>query len=282
MGDVVERAFVVVGQMHGHAPLPPRQQEILDADVRKGASRHDLVVAAPCAVLVEVFRRDAYLTQVDARRTARANVPRGRNVVRRDGVPEHREHACVFDVLDRFGLQLEAIEIRRFLDVGRPFVPGVEVTGRRRELLPLDRPFEHVRIPPREHLGPNGGAYRLIDLRLGRPDILQEDRAVRSFTDRFVIRIPVHSPRQRVCDHEWRRRKVVRPSIGVHAAFEVAVTGEHGASDEVVLLDGRRDRFVERAGVANAGRAAVADEVEAELVEVGRNPCRVEIVGDDL
>ena len=38
--------------------------------------------------------------------------------------------------------------------------------------------------------------------------------------------------------------------------------------DEVVLGDGLLDAGVERAGVADAGRAAVADEVEAELVEV--------------
>ena len=68
----------------------------------------------------------------------------------------------------------------------------------------------------------------------------------------------------------------------MHAALEVAVAGEHGDGDELVVLDRVGDRLVERAGVADAGRAAVADELEAERVEVGGQAGLVEILGDHL
>src|SRR3712207_8889253 len=41
---------------------------VLDADIGEGAPHHDLVVAAPGAVLVEVARRDLALLQVGAGR----------------------------------------------------------------------------------------------------------------------------------------------------------------------------------------------------------------------
>ena len=65
------------------------------------------------------------------------------------------------------------------------------------------------------------------------------------------------------------------------AGFEVAVTRKDGGRDEVAALDGAFDVGVERAGVADAGRAAVADKIEAELVEVVGELDLVEVVGDD-
>src|SRR3954471_1096302 len=65
-------------------------------------------------------------------------------------------------------------------------------------------------------------------------------------------------------------------------ALEVAVAGEDGRDDEVVLLDGRRDRLVERPRVADAGRAAVAGEGKPKLLERGHEPGRLEVAGDGL
>ena len=48
------------------------------------------------------------------------------------------------------------------------------------------------------------------------------------------------------------------------------------------VVDGLGDLLRQRAGVADAGGAAVADEVEAELVEVRGEARLVEVVGDDL
>jgi hypothetical protein len=58
----------------------------------------------------------------------------------------------------------------------------------------------------------------------------------------------------------------------VHARLEVAIAGEDARDHEVVLADRVLDARVERTRVADAGRAAVADQVEAEAIEVACRP----------
>ena len=119
------------------------------------------------------------------------------------------------------------------------------------------------------------------DFGLGGPDILEEDRlAVFTRTKRFVIEVDVDAAREGEGDDEGRGHQVVRADRAVDAGFEVAVTREHGSRYEVALLDGAFDVGVERAGITDAGRATVADEVEAELVEVARELDLVEVIGD--
>ena len=65
-------------------------------------------------------------------------------------------------------------------------------------------------------------------------------------------------------------REVVHLHVGVDATLEVAVAREHRGDGEVVLVDRGRDLVDQRTGVADAGRAAVADRVEAEVLEVAR------------
>ena len=64
------------------------------------------------------------------------------------------------------------------------------------------------------------------------------------------------------------------------AALEVAVAGEHRDHGEVLTLDLLRDLVGERAAVADAGGAAVADEVEAERVQRLEQAGALEVVGD--
>ena len=86
---------------------------------------------------------------------------------------------------------------------------------------------------------------------------------------------------ERVGDDQRRRHEVVGADIDVDAALEVAVAGEHADGDQAVLFDGLRDVGGQRAGVADAGGAAVADDVEAELFEVGEQAGLLVVVGDD-
>ncbi len=79
---------------------------------------------------------------------------------------------------------------------------------------------------------------------------------------------------------ERRRRKVRGPHLGVDAAFEVAVAREDSDDRQVPFADCRRHVLGQRARVADAGGAAVPDEVEPELVEVGHQPGGLEVVGD--
>ena len=64
------------------------------------------------------------------------------------------------------------------------------------------------------------------------------------------------------------------------AGFEVAVARQDRGGHQVVLHHSLLDLGVERTGVADAGGAAVADSLEAQLVEVGLQTGLVQVVGD--
>src|SRR5919206_355566 len=65
--------------------------------------------------------------------------------------------------------------------------------------------------------------------------------------------------------HDQRRRgQVAGADLRMDPTFEVAVPAQHRGHHEVVLLDRTGDRVGQRAAVADAGRAAVADELVAE------------------
>jgi hypothetical protein len=63
-------------------------------------------------------------------------------------------------------------------------------------------------------------------------------------------------------------------------ALEVAVAGQHRRHNKVVRLDRPGDRVVERAGVADAGRAAIAGQGEAEILQRRHEARRLEIRRD--
>ena len=54
------------------------------------------------------------------------------------------------------------------------------------------------------------------------------------------------------------------------ARLEVAVAGQHGGADQVVGHDRVVDLGREVAGIADARRAAVRGDAEAELLEIGQ------------
>ena len=66
------------------------------------------------------------------------------------------------------------------------------------------------------------------------------------------------------------------------AAFEVAIAAEHRDGDEIVVFDGGADGVGKRAAVADARRAAVADEIEFQFIEKNVEAAGGEIVGDDF
>src|SRR5436853_602524 len=73
---------------------------------------------------------------------------------------------------------------------------------------------------------------------------------------------------ERIGHHQRRRGEIIRAHVGVDAALEVAVAGEHGSGHKIGFVDGLGDFRREGAGVADTGGAAEADQVVAELVEV--------------
>jgi hypothetical protein len=67
----------------------------------------------------------------------------------------------------------------------------------------------------------------------------------------------------------------------VDAAFEVAVARQHARADDVAARDGLRDLGLQRPGVADAGRAAVADGVEADRLKVVDELSLLEVIRND-
>ena len=113
------------------------------------------------------------------------------------------------------------------------------------------------------------------DLALAGPDVLEVDRlALLVVAQRLVLQVDVHRAGQGVGDDQRGRGQVVGADLGVDPALEVAVAAQDGDGDQVVFVDRLGDLRRQRARVADAGRAAVADQVEAELVEVRRRARR--------
>ena len=90
--------------------------------------------------------------------------------------------------------------------------------------------------------------------------------------DRIRGDVDVHGAGECVRHHERRRRQVVHTAVGVDAPLEVAVAREHRGHSETARRHRGRHLGVDRTGVADAGGAAVADDVEAERREVAQWP----------
>ena len=230
-------------------PFRPRRDHlVLDADVGEGAAHHDLVVAAPRAVLVEVGDRDLVLLQVLAGRRGGPDGAGGRDVVGGDRIEEQAEDAGVDDVGHRLRLLGHALEIGRVLHVGRADVPLEGEAARDLDRPPVLVAREDVGVAGREQLARHRAVDEVRDLRRGRPDVLEEDRlAVRAGAERLAGEVDGHRAGERIGDDERRRGEIVGAHVRVDAALEVAVAGEHRAGDEVVVVDRLRDLRDQRA-----------------------------------
>ena len=82
---------------------------------------------------------------------------------------------------------------------------------------------------------------------------------------------------QRIRHHQRRTHQVVGAHIDADAALEVTVAAEHADRDKAMLVDALLHVGGQRTGVANAGGAAVADDVEAQLLKI-RQQARLGVV----
>jgi hypothetical protein len=83
-----------------------------------------------------------------------------------------------------------------------------------------------------------------------------------------VLQVDVDPAGERIRHHERRARQIIGAHQRIDAAFEVAVPRQHRHRHQVTAFDGVRHRLEQGAAVADAGRAAIADEVEAQLLQV--------------
>ena len=127
------------------------------------------------------------------------------------------------------------------------------------------------------------GVDQLANLVVRRPDVLEIDvLAVLVLAQRLVIHVAADRALQRIGDHQRRRGEIVGAAVGRHAPFEVAVARQDRRRDQIIVVDRRADLRSKRPRIADAGGAAIADQVEADGVQILAQPGGVEIVGHDL
>ena len=230
--------------MHRPPAFHSRHHKVLQTDVRKRSAHHHLMVPAARAVGVEIRRLYPQRNQIFSRGRIHRDAARRRNMVRRDAVAQHGQHARAVNVFNRSRLPRHAFEIRRILDVGGRGIPRVQLAFRHRHLAPFLGPGEHVAVLFAEHSRSHRRAHGLLDFRGRRPDFAQIDRlALRVAPQRFAGHVEVHASGQRVRHHQRRRGKIIRAHERIDSPFEIPVPAEHRDGHERIVFDGRGHRF---------------------------------------
>jgi hypothetical protein len=163
-------------QVRGHAALDIRVEPVAQADVREGAAHHDLVVAAPRAVRVEVLRLDAML--------AAGTRPAGLSALM---APAGEMWSVVMlspssastraPRTSRTGARLRrhVVEVRRVLHVRRVGLPLEQLGLRRGQARHCSSPSKTFAYCRWNISGRTDWRMTVLDLRLRRPDVAQED-----------------------------------------------------------------------------------------------------------
>ena len=253
--------------------------EVFDADIGECAAGQDAVSATTAAVAVEIRRCGSVFDGVFCGGRAGVDGAGGRDVVSRDRVAEDAHRAGAFDVGDRSGGHAEVLEEGRFLDVGALAVPIVDLADAGWHFVPLRILVCEAGVEFLENLGLEGGLHFVADFLEAWPDVFQENiNAGVVLGDGFLGEVDVHAASERAGDDERWRHEEIGADVLVNAGLEVAVAREDSGSDEVVFHNGAFDLGCERAGVADTGRASVADDLEAELVKVGLEAGGLEVI----
>ncbi|MCY1426397.1 hypothetical protein D9M71_422160 [compost metagenome] len=197
-------------------------------------------------------------------------------------VAEHRQCPCTLDIADHRHWPGNVVEERWVLDIGRVVLPDISRRLRHFDGLPLCVAGKDLRILFMEH-GRVDLGHGLGDFLLTRPDITQEHGlAILAQAQRLTADVDAYGAGQGIGNHQWWRGQPVGLDQGVDPAFEVAVAGEYRGHGQVGLHDGFFYRLGQGAGVADAGGAAVAHQIETQCVEVGGQPCSLVVIGHHL
>ena len=191
-----------------------------------------------------------------------------RDVVGRDAVAQQGQDACAFDVRNRLRLGRHPLEVGRQSHIGRVRLPRETVTLGHVQGVPTLIAGKHLAVARPEHVRMDRHSNRLGDLALGGPDVSQiHVLAVLVLAERLAHDVDVHRARQCVGHDQRRGGEVVHLHVRVDASLEVAIARQHRDDREIALGHGFGHLLRQGSRIADASGAAVADEVEAELLQ---------------
>ena len=200
-----------------------------------------------------------------------------------DGIAQDRQRLCLDDVHHRRGRHAHPFKIWRIGDIGRPCAPCIGVRTFDLDLLPMRIAFIDRGIARGEHRTVDVCGHDIMHLLVGGPDVAQiHVRTVGRLPNRRRGEVFGHGALERISDHQRRRGQEVCAHIGRHAAFKVAVARNDRGSDNVMAVNRRRNRLGQWSRIADAGGAAIADQVKADRIQIRRQARTIEIIGYNL
>ena len=101
------------------------------------------------------------------------------------------------------------------------------------------------------------------------------------FPHRIFRQVDIDTARERERDHERRRHEEVGLDVLVHARLKISIAGEDRGRHQIEFTDRFLDLRMKRAGIADAGCAAVADDVKSELIEICLQPGFLQVIRDN-
>ena len=278
-GGIVDGHGLTVRQVQSDAAFGAWRQEVAQADVGEGAAHHHFMVASAGAVGVEVLGIHAMILQVFSCGGVRLDGAGGRDVVRGHGITQQGQNPGAVNVLDIRHIHTHTGKVRGITDVGGILVPAKALALGTGEILPVGIAVEDMLIGLVETFGGDMGRHGLIDLLLAGPDVLEVHGIAGAVgTQRLVVEIDVHGAGQGIGHHQGGRCQVVHTDFGMHPSLEVAVAGEYRGHAEIAFADGFGYGLRQGAGIADAGGAAVAHDVETQFLQIFEEPCFLQVV----
>src|SRR5699024_3576316 len=151
-----------------------------------------------------------------------------RDVVGSNGVAELQQNTCTRNVFNWFRLKGHALEVRRFPNIGGFWIPLKGFAFWSVQFLPAVISVENGGVFFGEHVRVNRPVNDGLNFGWVWPDLRQVDVVAFAVLPQWLVfEVEIHGACQSVGYNQWWRGQVVHLDVGVNAAFEVPVTGQH-------------------------------------------------------
>ena len=223
-------------------------------------------------VRVEVLLWQAHFVQVCARSAVQHDRVGWREMIGRDVVAEHGERT---QAAHRALASESAFPIGWPTNVGALGAPFVERICLRPGVCD---DCEHRLVDFTELLGLYARGNDCINFRISRPNVFQRDGLAGCVeAERVLFDVKTNRARNRVRDHQRRRRKERLLRVRVNSTIKIAIAREYGRRVEVAVNRLFLNHGIKRARHTVARRAGEAYDAKSKLLKLGQKPCFVQV-----